>query len=145
MDTMAKTKRLNVFETNSSSSHSITIEVGAEWDNIIPENGKILLYGGEFGWKECEYNDALTKANYCAVACKLGYTNFTKKELKEVIRDFTGASKVKFKFNTNYKGNYSYIDHQSNDTLLGIVDTKEELKDFIFNKSSYLYTDNDNH
>lgn len=139
-----KTVRNSVFETNSSSTHSITIGSGQEWDSIPVKNGKIKLHGGEFGWEWAKYNDALTKANYCAVACKLKSTNFSKRDLKEVIKEFTGATKVKFKFSTSWdRYNYSYIDHQSHDTLDEIT-TKEDLKDFIFNKSSYLYTGNDN-
>ena len=129
--------RNKVFETNSSSTHSISIEIGEEWDNIIPnQDGVIKLYGGEFGWEWRAYNDALTKANYCAVACKLGQTSFNKRELKEVIKEYTGATKVKFKFD-----NYG-IDHQSAETLEDLY--VSDLKDFIFNKSSYLYTGNDN-
>lgn len=139
-----KTIRKNVFETNSSSTHSISIEIGPNWDTITPnENGKINLYGGEFGWEWRRYDDALTKANYCAISCERGYTNFTKKDLKNAIKEFTGATKVKFKFSTDWNnGNYSYIDHQSDDTLQDL--TASTLKDFIFNKSSILYTGNDN-
>lgn len=61
--------RKSVFETNSSSSHSIHIDTSTELnDFIIPnDDGNVVLNGGEFGWEYIRFNDALTKANYCAV------------------------------------------------------------------------------
>jgi hypothetical protein len=143
---MGETKRNKVFETNSSSTHSISIEVGQNWDNIeLNDKGNIVLEGGEFGWEERVYTDALTKANYCAVD-SLG--DDTKQDmLKEVIKEYTGAKEVEIlasdeSWDSPY---YSYIDHQSAGESEEAFSSHETLKNFIFNKSSCLQTDNDNH
>ena len=64
-----KTIRKSVFETNSSSTHSISIDdSGANYTSITPDrDGNIVLKGGQFGWEIGDFNDPLTKANYCAV------------------------------------------------------------------------------
>lgn len=144
-----KNIRNGVFETNSSSSHSIAIhpiKTGDMLDtSLVPNNdGYIILTGGEFGWEYEKYNDALTKANYCAV------DNFNDESrieiLKEVIIQQTGAKDVIIAFNVDnwdLKG-YSYIDHQSHGTSNDAFASKDTLREFIFSRGSYLFTGNDN-
>jgi len=144
---MKKQVRQNVFETNSSSSHSISIEPSSDglYDTIIPdEEGNVVLTGGEFGWEIEEHIDALTKANYCAVD---QLDNDDRIEmLKEVIKEQTGCNDVVINFSDDWKkANYSYIDHASSGTSDEAFHSKEDLRDFIFSKNSILYTDNDNH
>lgn len=144
---MKKQVRQNVFETNSSSSHSISIEPSSDglYDTIIPdEEGNVILCGGEFGWEIEEYTDALTKANYCAVD---QLNDDSKIEmLKEVIKEQTGCNDVIINFSDEWnKANYSYIDHASRGTTNEAFYSKEDLRNFIFSKNSILYTDNDNH
>lgn len=137
-----KTIRKKVFETNSSSSHSITIS----YDELIRDetmidrsdynNPVIILTGGEFGWGVDTYNDALTKANYCAVDFD-GNEELTEL-LKEAIEEFMG---VPVEINID---SYSYIDHQSKGTARYEIGSKNEILYFIFDPNSYLYIDNDN-
>lgn len=139
--------REGVFETNSSSTHSISIASGKckMIDTIFPdENGDIVLNGGQFGWEIREYNNAITKANYCAID---QFDNLDRiKMLSEVILEQTGAKRLILDFTNNYKDkNYSYIDHQSEGTSNEAFESKEILRNFIFNPESVLYTDNDNH
>jgi hypothetical protein len=142
-----KNIRSQIFETNSSSSHSITIaDSGGLLDTIYPdENGVITLTGGEWSWEVEDYNDAQTKANYCAVdisyqfseeRCDLSLEDL----LIEVIKEHTGAKEVRIKIDED-----SYIDHQSVGTSLDAFVDKETLKTFLFNPESTLHTDNDNH
>lgn len=61
--------RISVFETNSSSCHSISIAKGSKdvlYDTIEPnEKGEVILdLHREFGWNYEEYNDPMSKANY---------------------------------------------------------------------------------
>jgi len=141
---MGKLIRKNVFETNSSSSHSLSIADETKefvLDTIYPDqNGVIELTGGEFGWEWFKHNDAQTKANYAAVDFE-GNKDLVDM-LDEVIREQTGAEVVKHAFTGDYDGpNWSYIDHDS----VGLVPrTKSELKNFIFNKNSWLFGGNDN-
>lgn len=143
--------RQQVFETNSSSSHSISIIELNDSDlmdnSLIPDKqGIINLYGGEFGWEIEDYNDAQTKASYMAVYSAL-YCSDTRDELiqtlKDVITKQTGAKEVNFKFTESD----SYIDHQSCEpgAYDFVFENPEEMRNFIFNPKSILHTDNDNH
>ncbi len=137
--------RQSVFETNSSSTHSISIaeEISMLMDtDLIPdETATIELTGGEFGWEWEKYNDAPTKANYAAVFSK---NNPDWRELlSNVICKQTGAINVLF---NNMEG--SYIDHQSDagegGAAMEAFESEEKLRQFIFNKNSWLFTGNDN-
>ncbi len=142
--------RQSVFETNSSSTHSISIVANTDgiYDTIaVDDEGVLHLTGGQFGWEEVTYTDALTKANYCAVDV------MDRSEMAEciemlikVLREHTGAKSVAFEFSLDWKSdNYSYIDHQSAGTSHEAFANEQTLKDFIFNPKSILRTDNDNH
>ena len=132
---MATTVRKGVFETNSSSTHSISLEQGNEWDTIeTDDDGIIRIYKKDFGWEWQTYDDARTKAEYC-------YTDDVDQDLlQEVIQEFTGCE-VEFYDDDEY---YRMIDHQSSGTVRNKLKTKEELTNFIFNKASLLFTGNDN-
>lgn len=133
-----KTTRHSTFETNSSSTHSIVISNDTEvYLGIAPDyDGNIELTGGEFGWEWRRYTDPLTKANYCAVAC--GENEEMQQMLISVIMEHTGAKQVIMKLNG------SGIDHQSAGTANPAFQSPENLKDFIFNPKSVLFTGNDN-
>jgi len=132
-----KTIRQGVFETNSSSTHSISIDENATvFSSITPDkNGNIVLTGGEFGWEFETYYSPLVKANYCAL--DIGDNVDEKKMLIEVIKEHTGAKDVIFELD-------GYIDHQSAGTTSDAFESKELLKSFIFGKNSVLETGNDN-
>jgi len=140
-----KTTRQGAFETNSSSSHSITInDKNVLLDSITPDaNGVITLYGGEFGWEYAKYTDPITKANYCAIDAQ--HNEEMINMLREVIMEHTGAKDVVIKFSTDWNSpDHSYIDHQSMGTSNTAFVSKDQLKNFIFNVKSVLYTGNDN-
>jgi hypothetical protein len=129
--------RSGVFETNSSSSHSVSVANETKefvLDTIYPDqDGIVELCGDDFGWEWFKHNDAETKANYAAQ--QFENNEFALDTLKEVIMEQTGAEDVVFKL-----GN-GHVDHDS----MGILESsKEYLKDFIFNKNSWLFGGNDN-
>lgn len=136
---MTTQTRYNVFETNSSSTHSISIAASSDgvYETLpVDDNGVVHLRGGEFGWGWCKYRDAETKANYCAITV---YDCDDKRSmLVDVIKEVTGATEVLFDLNA------SYIDHQSNHVAYKAFESKETLKEFIFNPKSVLRTGNDN-
>lgn len=137
------TKRQSVFETNSSSSHSLTIGCGKNWDTInLDQDNNIILEGGEFGWGYEEYYDALTKANYYAVDNR-GYEE-NLELLTKVLKEYTNCNEVIFNFDLDSYYD-SYIDHQSSGLTREEIYTEDDLKNFIFNRSSILIIDNDNH
>jgi len=130
--------RKGVFETNSSSSHSIAIATEDKefvLDTIYPDqNGIIIVEGDEYGWEWFKHNDAGSKASYSAQS--FANDDYQLDVLKEVIMEQTGATDVVF-----VGLNDGYIDHDS----YGIVPkSKEELRNFIFNKNSWLFGGNDN-
>lgn len=135
--------RRGVWETNSSSSHSLSIASDAlpfiVDRTLLPDQyGSIILQGGEFGWEWKKYNDARTKADYLAVACASDPD--LKERLTNVIRQQTGCTNVFFPS----EGDCGYIDHQSCDVPHKAFETDEMLRSFIFNMNSWLFTGNDN-
>jgi len=158
---MKTVTRAGVFETNSSSTHSICIakDKALILDKLpLDEEGVCRVYPGEFGWEEREYNDAATKASYCLTHVKsrpnygLGTGSDEEMLLSAVIAQGTDAKQVLFvPQGQDYEGkdDWGYIDHQSieNDGGAGepAFASGEILFNFIFNPASSLITDNDNH
>lgn len=132
---MKKIVRNSVFETNSSSTHSLTVAKDNQEfviDPIYPDqNGIVRVEGQEFGWGWEKHNDSLTKLAY---AFQDG-GNFDL--IKEVVQEQTGATEVIF-----VEG--GYIDHDGYGTTEEIRGSKEGLKNFIFNRNSWLFIGNDN-
>lgn len=130
--------RKGVFETNSSSSHSISIADDTKqfvMDTIYPnQHGVVEVHGDEFGWEWFKHNDAATKASYAAQ--QFAHNEDSLDILAEVIKEQTGADEVKFSGLDD-----GYVDHDS----YGIVPSdKDSLRNFIFNKNSWLFGGNDN-
>ena len=152
---MVKKTRQNVFETNSSSTHSITISNEGPLINdgsIEPdEDGIVWLYGGQFGWGYDVFTDNRTKANYCATwiatyGCYGYYDDDDDKfeRLEEAIR-LVVENCTMVKLDINPEDNSSYIDHQSSDELPDNLCSTSDYINFIFNPNSVLIIDNDNH
>ncbi len=148
--------RNSVFETNSSSCHSISISSDdCVYDGITPScDNKIVLKPMDFGWDITEYHDALSKLTYCWIYAQ----DWTGKEsekfhkiLSDMVCEHTGADEIVMQMDYNNKwypkGYYGCIDHQSVECkdLHHMFYEPQKLKDFIFNPNSILQTDNDNH
>lgn len=135
-----KNIRQKVFETNSSSTHSISIcnNTNGVYNTIEPNNlGVIIITCSEFGWGWEKSNDSMVKASYCLTDNINNINNI--KMLHEVVKEHTGAKKVILDVNVS-----GYVDHQSVGASSDAFTTKETLKDFIFNSKSYLFIGNDN-
>jgi hypothetical protein len=142
-----RVSRRSVFETNSSSTHSITIVPGTcAPGSITVENGVCKIHTGEFGWEECSYYDAPTKAAYCLTDAKQTENAEHLEMLRAVVGEATGAETVEFVPSTccDYH-KWGYIDHQSDGVCGPAWESPEALRNFIFNPQSELQTDNDNH
>jgi len=143
-----------VFETNSSSTHSICITPGDFKPDTFyrTDNGILRLLPGEFGWEQESYRDPWSKASYCLTYVKTGGDPDGSREamLREVLEEETGA-KVEFvPFESDpFTSEWGYIDRQSHircgDACGEAFESKESLRAFIFNPNSILVTDNDNH
>jgi hypothetical protein len=153
---MTKQIRQAVFETNSSSTHSISVASGPTEGILLDTIGVIDVDGvptvvvppGEFGWEVEDYNDAPTKASYAAIYAR-DWSGGRSEEffdiLTKVIEDQTGCDHVVYNLGDDCWG--SYIDHQSVECgeLDYLFDDPEALRQFIFNRNSTLHTDNDNY
>lgn len=136
-----------VFETNSSSTHSIFIAGGSLKDTIEPDADLcIRLQGGEFDWEVKDYWDAFSKASYCLTWAKTISNNHEHtKMLKDVIENHTGHKVIFKPFKLWGEDSWGSIDHQSADVCEEAFESKETLAAFIFCEKSLLHTDNDNH
>lgn len=131
--------RQNIFETNSSSTHSVSFNrwIPGRSGRLDPgPDGKIHVTGGEFGWEWGAYNDSETKVNYYFTFFK-GNSEMIRLGIK-VIKEWTGRDVVVNIYD------FSYIDHQSSDTLDFLENDIDRIRDFFFNPDTWLYTGNDN-
>lgn len=136
--------RYGVFETNSSSSHSLSVSKSRLSKLMIPapnENGALVVrpLETEFGWGVEKYTDFATKAFYCYVSQQKNKANI--KALEASIKEVTKAESIEWP----HYGTSAHIDHQSEDCADFLFDDIEHLKKFLFNKDSILHIDNDNH
>lgn len=156
--------RTGVYETNSSSCHSISIAKGTEiYDTIVPDSeGKIVLTGGKFNgsYKKERVTNTFTKANYAALLLiyleRFLHRSYDPKmaefanmhyvqalyNFHKVIKEHTGAEEIIFDFTIkDYNHhNYSYIDHDSVESKSDFeaLTSAENIKEFIFNPESVL-------
>lgn len=158
--------RRNVFETNSSSTHSITFSASTNdpQPNILPidSDGYIHIRLGEFGWEEASYSDQYNKLSYLITMCAelngidfwcITATKFDESVeelydcdefqlISDVIAQYAGCEGIKV---DQCEG---YIDHQSYEDYTGIPDflasNGTDIIDFVYGKV-IVNTDNDNH
>jgi len=148
-----KTQRL-VFESNSSSSHSISIASVGKLDQTISadDDNIIRIRCGEYGWEFETYSQARDKASYLATYL-MNESGEKAKTLREkfiwVVKNFTGAKSVEI-LPCKEKGwdggfSYGYIDHRSMDVAENILNKGADgILRFIFSSQSILKTGNDN-
>lgn len=142
--------RQGMFETNSSSAHSIVIAMGECTDKLHIDDGIVIVQPGEYGWEVEDYHGATDKASYCLTYAKQGGSEEKLAMLKKVIKKQTGAREVVFApLNPGAEwSEWGYIDHQSGPSEGGecgeAFQSETNLRQFIFCRASVLHTDNDN-
>lgn len=167
--------RRNVFETNSSSSHSVSYSARQQAEIDFAElraqfapNGIVKAKFGEFGWGEnclCSFDEKLsyviTEMAYDGgVECDSAET-FKQSEkfqwLAALIKETLDAElDIVSKMECNYKGEMEldtgYIDHQSigmlaNEDYWGHTETefKANMRRLLFDDAVNIIIDNDNH
>lgn len=160
------------FETNSSSTHSISLDkdtIPKLIDRLYASAGVCRLYTGQFGWTTERFTDSATKAAYALTWTKsfieykldqlgLGTQEALEAMLVQVIQEHQPEIReVLFIPSADDGYPWGYIDHQSievfvrkDGTIHGggpgatIFRDKETLKRFIFSPKSILYIGNDN-
>lgn len=172
---MRRQIRRNVFETNSSSMHSLTIKKGkTNSSNLyIGNDNKVEIDFGEFGWEICNYSNQYSKLQYILTmcACTEGHSCITPEEFYETdgfksisnaiashcncdgIRIKDGCLRTKhenYYSNEDYLDFDGYIDHQSCEDYSSVADFLEQnnissVEEFVFNDGIIVHTDNDNH
>jgi len=155
---MTKHIRAGVFETNSSSTHSLVLAdtdnlMSAPFNSTIMESGVVNIYTGEYGWEIETFTSPEDKLSYLYTdamfyASDTDYPDPDKNEklqmIVDAVKEHTGCD-VTFALVKDYYP-FGYIDHQS----IGLCDEVwergiEGVKRFVFNPDSYFETDNDNH
>lgn len=167
MEKIKTVVRHDMPETNSSSSHSVVINTrefdpclpgDTYWNLDIDESGYIHVQGDRtFGWEWEKHNDVFSKLQYVAAIFCRNETYPQKKlaKLGQIVKEFTGAKGVIFDWAASYKQPRSEdpwerpagepeIDHNSSDIFPEIIESEESIKNFIFNKKSWLFLGNDN-
>lgn len=135
---MKKIIRTGVFETNSSSTHSLSVATENQefvLDTIYPDqHGVITVHDQQFGWEWMKYNDAMTKLAYLFQDQGEMHGDL----IIEAVKEQTGAEEVRFIEEDGY------IDHDGRGTTSEVCGSKKDIKNFVFNKNSWLFTGNDN-
>lgn len=153
-----KTIRKDVFETNSSSTHSVSISSQSDYfNNLVPWefDNKVHCSCGEFGWEVESYSDPMSKLSYALtmVAETEGIEDFEDTEgfnlINDVIAQECHCRGVAVELSSDNFYPYGYIDHQSYESYRSLEDFLNDygvdLREFIFNPGIILHTDNDNH
>lgn len=165
---MLRNVRQMVFETNSSSTHSLSI-VGANAMVSPSPSGtsgnKIVIRPGEYGWGFERLYDCWSKLSYIVTAIQYHEPGVKEliyadkpvvledctyfKWLSEMVQEYTGRD-IEYQQSYDKWYPHGYIDHQSMDLLDDYfvddeVEFKNNMRDVIFNNKYQIIIDNDNH
>lgn len=154
---MTQQIRKNVFETNSSSSHSLTLSqadiVAQPFSNAVMRSGILAVEKGEFGWEWRRYYDTDKKVEYlftqlfrddipegdaATVTAELRASEPRFDTLCRVIKEHTGLDVEVV------PGSEGYVDHESDYVGMDLFGDEVQLKQFLFSPDSVLETGNDN-
>ena len=154
---MTQQVRKSVFETNSSSSHSLTLAkgdlVGQPFSSEVLRIGTLMLEKGEFGWgwrrfyetdEKVQYlftqlfRDDIPQGDAAAVTAELRGSEPRFDMLCRVIKDHTGLEVQVV------PGSEGYVDHESVSVGMELFRSENDLKQFLFSPESCIETGNDN-
>lgn len=157
-------------ETNSSSSHALSIcsdkstyakPGDPEFDLDIKDGVLYIpIRGDDFGWSYEKSNSCLTKLHYVCGFFFNSYEPLYKHkrvvQLTKILKDFLGVSKVVYAWEEEVLNDPNHgpndpctgspnIDHNSySESREEIMESKDTIIDFIFNKNSWFFGGNDN-
>lgn len=167
LNIMKIVERNSMFETNSSSTHTLAIRkcrVDKDIEDYINEHGLgIAVLGGQFGWEDEVYNDPVTKLSYLySIICSGLYDEFVirKEQMRRILvnagftpvfeemrpityRDAPDADTYVEPLN----GRHIYVDHShqwSGNFLEKVFEDEDLFLSFVFSPDSYIVTTNDN-
>lgn len=167
---MKRQIRRSVFESNSSSTHSLQISINDTWSTLEVDEfeNKVITEFGEFGWEVCNYRDAATKLSYIVTmlaethedCCSMEelYETEDFKLINDTVAEHCHCDGIIIDSNIvvseylwdgkvhKYGDHDGYIDHQSVMSISNLLDEYGcTMEEFIFNTGVVLHTDNDNH
>ena len=134
-----KSIRKNVFETNSSSTHSLCITS----NNLLDEKQNFVLFQlGEFGWEHDKLSSVEEKASYLYTG--IMYNNLDERLLPK-LKEILDKNEIKYEFESD-DSDFYYIDHaeELDDFLKDICNDENKLMRFLFSSESFILTGNDN-
>lgn len=154
--------RKNVFETNSSSTHSISLEFPEESSGVLETikldaNSNIVLKGGDFTGAELCVSGSLNKANLIAVYLTAFGDEDLKNKFEKVLLEHTGAKGIVYNITMQYTNGVpanSFLDpsimgatketydedadEYLESCLEEFVENEDKLKTFIFSPKAYI-------
>ena len=139
--------RKSVFETNSSSVHAIVIHTDEAID--LSEVTTINFSFDEFGWSNDKYYSVQNKANYLWTGINSYYNYSTVLDIKDRIESWFYEDKISCNFSEEIENRYwpqGFIDHSEDldEFLNWVLESKENLYQFLFTSGSFVETGNDN-
>ena len=167
--------RHGVFETNSSSCHSLALTKGDNnklsklyTDYQLDKNGNLHFNAGEYGWGFDVLSDFQSKLDYVMTYVIIKGSDYDFLNLIKALHDVTQFNHLyyfdqlvgywseeenKFKFSDYYSDvddlerdiGHAHIDPDSFDLLNGIIQNEDQLKNLLFVKESEIVIENDNH
>lgn len=147
-----KSIRTGVFETNSSSTHSICITKNRRCNMCLPQ--KLYFSCGDFGWEYKTLKTPEEKASYLYSSILCIYDKETAEGKKSLLWDMLGAEGVECEFETPiYYGASSWcenasVDHAGTDDHSAFVErvlsNVGRLLRYLFSEESFVITGNDN-
>jgi hypothetical protein len=130
--------RAAIFETNSSSTHSLTVK-NTDLKYETPKVGnKVVISTGEYGWDPEYLVGWSAKASYLATYAWLYGDEYHRDKFIKVMEEYL---KVPVEVEVVED---SYIDHQSTEAARDMF-SDIPMKDIIFSKTYKIRIDNDNH
>jgi hypothetical protein len=150
--------RKNVFETNSSSSHSLTMSKGdltaQPFDKAVLREGRVYLSKHEYGWEWHRYYGTHSKADYLFTqmfesdTIPSGKPESVTRTLREENENFDMLCRV-IEEHTGVKvyvepGTSGYVDHDSHGVGMELFESEKKLHQFLFSPDSFVQTGNDN-
>jgi hypothetical protein len=139
---MSTVIRRGVFETNSSSTHSICISKDGDYRLPI----SIEFVTGEFGWEVSELRSIEEKASYLYTGMLTSQRFDQLERLKTALADASVAATFQeYVIDEDGLLDDGYIDHDCDLTdFLDAVTGKDELFRYLFSDRSFILTGNDN-
>lgn len=147
--------RRNVFETNSSSTHSLCIFNDSKPNYELYKHKELVVRTGKYGWSVEIYNDLSDKLSYLFTHLMAKYEENTcfeeilkNNKYMQIIKNLLEKHNIKIEWKKSGSKyfNYSYIDHnyEWDNQLKNLIENTKLLEKFLFNDENFITTGNDN-